>query len=100
MGRHAGSMWTRFTWQVVCARMAAGLNREPPIPSPTAPLSQPIYSVNLGAEESFKLHGKQMLKARIDVVNLTDNSYELRDGSGVGRECGVVWRAAPDFSAR
>ena len=40
--------------------------------------------VNLGAEESFKLHGKQMLKARLDVVNLTDNSYELRDGSGVG----------------
>ena len=25
-----------------------------------------------------------MLKARFDIVNLTDNSYELRDGSGVG----------------
>jgi hypothetical protein len=24
------------------------------------------------------------LKARLDIVNLTDNSYELRDGSGVG----------------
>ena len=24
------------------------------------------------------------MKARLDVVNVTDNSYELRDGSGVG----------------
>ena len=25
-----------------------------------------------------------MLKARLDIVNITDNSYELRDGTGVG----------------
>ena len=25
-----------------------------------------------------------MLKARLDIVNLTDNSYELRNGTGVG----------------
>jgi outer membrane receptor protein involved in Fe transport len=42
------------------------------------------YSVNLGAEQSFKIHKNQILKARLDVVNVTDNSYELRDGSGVG----------------
>jgi hypothetical protein len=24
------------------------------------------------------------LQARVDVVNVTDNSYELRDGSGIG----------------
>jgi hypothetical protein len=42
------------------------------------------YSVNLGAEQSFKLQKKQLLKARLDIVNVTDNSYELRDGSGVG----------------
>ena len=42
------------------------------------------YSVNLGAEQAFKLHKKQMLKARLDVVNVTDNIYELRSGSGVG----------------
>ncbi len=42
------------------------------------------YSINLGAEQSFKLAQNQMLKARLDVVNLTDNIYELRDGSGVG----------------
>ena len=42
------------------------------------------YSVNLGAEQSFKLQKKQLLKGRLDIVNVTDNSYELRDGSGVG----------------
>ena len=42
------------------------------------------YSVNLGAEQSFKVGKNRLLKARVDVVNVTDNSYELRDGSGVG----------------
>jgi hypothetical protein len=53
-----------------------------PIPNGTTVPSN--YSVNIGAEQSFKIHKSQILKARIDVVNLTDNSYELRDGSGVG----------------
>jgi outer membrane receptor protein involved in Fe transport len=42
------------------------------------------YTVNLGAEQSWKIAGDKTLKARLDVVNVTDNSYELRDGSGVG----------------
>jgi len=42
------------------------------------------YSVNIGAEQSFRPSKKQLLKARLDIVNLTDNSYELRSGSGVG----------------
>jgi outer membrane receptor protein involved in Fe transport len=42
------------------------------------------YSVNLGAEQTYKVGRKQFLKARFDVVNVTDNIYELRDGSGVG----------------
>jgi len=42
------------------------------------------YSVNLGAEQSFKLNHNRMLKARLDVVNVTDSIYELRDGGGVG----------------
>jgi outer membrane receptor protein involved in Fe transport len=45
----------------------------------------PAYcSVNLGAEQSFKVGRGQLLKARLDVVNVTDNSYELRSGTGVG----------------
>ena len=33
---------------------------------------------------AFKIAGKNRLKARLDVVNVTDNVYELRNGSGVG----------------
>ena len=42
------------------------------------------YSINLGTEQSWRLGTKNQLKARLDVVNLTDNSYELRSGTGVG----------------
>jgi outer membrane receptor protein involved in Fe transport len=42
------------------------------------------YSINCGVEQTINLEKKQMLKARLDIVNITDNSYELRDGSGVG----------------
>jgi outer membrane receptor protein involved in Fe transport len=53
-----------------------------PIPNGTTVPS--YYSVNVGAEQSFKICKDKTLKARLDIVNLTDNSYELRDGSGVG----------------
>ena len=42
------------------------------------------YSVNIGVEQKFQLAGKQAVKARLDVVNVLDRTYELRDGSGVG----------------
>ena len=38
----------------------------------------------MGVEQSFKTGRKQALKVRLDVVNVTDNVYELRNGSGVG----------------
>jgi outer membrane receptor protein involved in Fe transport len=44
----------------------------------------PYYSVSLGAEQGIKLGKMERLKARLDVVNITDNVYELRNGSGVG----------------
>jgi outer membrane receptor protein involved in Fe transport len=53
-------------------------------PIPNGTTVPAYYSINCGAEKSFKLRGTQMLKARLDIVNLTDNSYVLRDGSGVG----------------
>ncbi len=42
------------------------------------------YSVGMGFEELFKIHGKDHVRARLDVVNITDNVFELRDGGGVG----------------
>ncbi|MEO7933030.1 MAG: TonB-dependent receptor [Chthoniobacterales bacterium] len=50
-------------------------------------------TVNLGIEHTWKLGGKNTIKARLDVVNLLDESYELRDGSGIGV-------GAPQFGPR
>jgi outer membrane receptor protein involved in Fe transport len=44
----------------------------------------PYATINVGAERDFNLPGKRILKVRLDVVNLTDKSYELRNGAGVG----------------
>jgi hypothetical protein len=38
----------------------------------------------MGFEEAFKIRGKEHVKARLDVVNITDAVYELRSGTGVG----------------
>ena len=42
------------------------------------------YNASVGAEETFKVGRRRVWKLRIDVVNVTDHVYELRDGSGVG----------------
>lgn len=51
------------------------------------------YPFNMGIEHSFTLSPKQKLRARFDVVNVFDQSYELRDGSGIGV-------GAPQFGSR
>jgi outer membrane receptor protein involved in Fe transport len=57
---------------------------DPANPIPNGTTVPDYYTINIGAEQSFKFAHNRMLKARLDIVNLTDNSYELRDGSGVG----------------
>ena len=42
------------------------------------------YSVSVGAEQTFKVGAKQFIKARLDIGNISDNVYQLRNGSGVG----------------
>jgi outer membrane receptor protein involved in Fe transport len=42
------------------------------------------YSISAGVERNFKVGKDESWKVRLDVVNLTDKSYQLRDGSGVG----------------
>ncbi len=45
----------------------------------------PYTSVNLGVSREFQLSPDQKpLTVRFDVVNLLDEVYELRDGSGIG----------------
>jgi hypothetical protein len=42
------------------------------------------YTISLGGEQSFKARFHRLWKLRLDILNVTDNSYELRNGSGVG----------------
>lgn len=56
--------------------------------------SVPAYvTVNLGLSHAFDLGGLQGLTARFDVINLFDEKYEIRDGTGVGV-------GAPQYGAR
>jgi outer membrane receptor protein involved in Fe transport len=42
------------------------------------------YTISLGAEQTFRIGDGRSWKLRIDILNITDNSYELRNGTGVG----------------
>lgn len=44
----------------------------------------PYDSINIGFEQTFKFAGLDHLSARVDVVNLFDQIYQLRSGSGIG----------------
>jgi outer membrane receptor protein involved in Fe transport len=59
-----------------------GLPGGAPIPNGASVPS--YFSVGLGFQETFKIRGKERLKARLDIVNVTDNVYQLRSGTGVG----------------
>ena len=95
--RVTGSFGAAYTWNesdrastrvYVDALYGSGLRTDATAPDgsniPNGGTVPAYYTVNIGAEQSFKVHNKQTLKARIDIVNVTDNSYELRDGTGVG----------------
>ncbi len=53
-------------------------------PVPNGGTVPSYYSLSLGAEQDFKIGAKQHIKARLDIVNVTDHIYQLRSGSGVG----------------
>jgi outer membrane receptor protein involved in Fe transport len=44
----------------------------------------PYYTISVGGEQTFRIGDGRSWKVRIDILNITDNSYELRDGTGVG----------------
>lgn len=51
------------------------------------------HPVNLSVQHIFALAGRRQLIARLDLVNVFDEVYELRDGSGIGV-------GAPQFGQR
>jgi outer membrane receptor for ferrienterochelin and colicins len=42
------------------------------------------HQVNLGASHDFDRQGIRGLTVRVDVINLFDEKYEIRDGTGIG----------------
>jgi outer membrane receptor protein involved in Fe transport len=89
--RVTGSFGMSYTWQegihystqlYTDAIYGSGLRTS--VNAPNDSSVPAYYSVNLGAAQSFKLPHNQTLVARLDVVNLTDNIYQLRNGTGVG----------------
>jgi len=51
------------------------------------------YPINAGYVHTFPLQGRQAMKLRFDIINVFDQTYEIRDGSGIGV-------GAPQFGAR
>jgi outer membrane receptor protein involved in Fe transport len=95
--RVTGSFGVSYTWKegdyhatrvYADAIYGSGLRTDATTPTgeniPNGGSVPDYYTINVGVEQSIKLSKHNMLKARLDVVNLTDNIYELRDGSGVG----------------
>jgi outer membrane receptor protein involved in Fe transport len=94
--RVSGSFGASYLWKrsdgstrvYVDALYGSGLRTDGTAPDgstiPNGGTVPSYFAVSLGIEEGFKFHGKEHLKARLDLVNITDNIYQLRDGAGVG----------------
>jgi outer membrane receptor protein involved in Fe transport len=98
--RLTGSFGAAYTWNepgrwstkvLVDSLYGSGLRQNGPglIPGsadglPNSTSVGAYYTINFGVAEKLRLSGKQSLVARLDIVNVTDNIYPLRTGSGVG----------------
>ena len=71
---------TKFSGDLI---FGSGLrSSESVVPNGTA---LPDYAqVNLGVEQKFAVASVEGFKARFDVINVFDQVYEIRDGTGVG----------------
>jgi outer membrane receptor protein involved in Fe transport len=85
-----GSFGVSYLWKLDCgstrvfADAIYGSGLRTSVVTPNDATVPSYYSVNLGVEQGFKIQGKEHLKARFDVVNITDNIYQLRNGNGIG----------------
>jgi outer membrane receptor protein involved in Fe transport len=53
-------------------------------PIPNGASVPDYYEINVGAQQTFKVANKQFVKLRLDIVNVTDNIFQLRSATGVG----------------
>jgi outer membrane receptor protein involved in Fe transport len=97
--RITGSFGADYTWKetsrtatkvFVDALYGSGLREDADLipgtgdPVPNGSSVGHYYTIGMGVEQGIKWKGKEHLTLRLDVVNLTDNAYPLRTGSGVG----------------
>jgi outer membrane receptor protein involved in Fe transport len=68
--------------------LGTGLRRDQPLPDgsnvPNGAHLPGYTQVNLGLSHAFPADGPRALTLRCDVINVFDQVYEIRDGSGVG----------------
>jgi outer membrane receptor protein involved in Fe transport len=72
-------MGTRFSANLI---YGSGLRKDGA--TPNGDHVPPYAQVNVGASHEFSLGGLHGLTARFDVINLFDETYLIRDGSGIG----------------
>lgn len=94
--RLSGSFGSSFTWKegrnstMIYADMIYGTGLRDDITAPDGTNipnggSVPSYvTINPGVAQTIHIGPRQSLTFRLDVVNLADRIYELRDGTGVG----------------
>jgi outer membrane receptor protein involved in Fe transport len=87
-GSYLFSWGTRISMDML---FGTGLRRDGATPNGD---NVPAYAtVNLGASHKFDLGSAGDITARFDVINLFDEAYEIRDGTGIGV-------GAPQWGAR
>ncbi len=84
-----------YTWQKfrVSADLLYGSGLRKSLVNPNDSHVPGYTQVNLGLSRTFDLFGTGGLTARFDVINVFDEKYEIRDGTGVGV-------GAPQFGPR
>ena len=86
-----------FTRILIDALYGSGLRTDAVAPDgssiPNGGTVPSALTVNVGIEQGFKFSAKRTFSLRLDVVNVADKIYELRDGSSVGVN-------APQYGAR
>jgi outer membrane receptor protein involved in Fe transport len=80
----AGMSYLFFNTTRLSVDMIAGSGLRRTVVHPNDASEPPYQQVNLGITHRFDLPAIGKMQARFDVINLLDNNYELRNGTGVG----------------
>jgi len=80
----AGLAYTLWGASRFSVDMLAGSGLRRTVAHPNDATNPPYQQVNLGISHRFTLPAIGKMEARFDIINLLDNNYVLRDGTGIG----------------